>query len=227
MHRALALIAILVVGLAAEDGSSRDLLTRLLVAQQSITSVSGRLVQRNIRVDDPEGGGNTHEATFALEVPDKYNLVYTKPGDDEWRLRMCSDGKVRRQIEQMFADQQPDVSESVVGGGAGDGGAGNGGGGTGIGERISEFLRFDPIAVNKDFIVSIATAGEGFRLDLLPRGGDLARQVKGISIDLDTQFRTREVRFDDPQGNRIVISVVEAVYNVAIPPETFTYSPAK
>ncbi|MBA3686122.1 MAG: outer membrane lipoprotein carrier protein LolA [Planctomycetes bacterium] len=225
MTRALALLLLLMLFLAyvpAADSPAGDLLTRLLKAQQTITSVSGRFTQRNLRADDPEGTASLHEATFALQAPDKYNLVYTKPGDDEWRLRYCSDGVVRKEVTQMFAGQEPDVVASPV---KGDGGTGAGG--VDIGRYISAFLRFDPVAVNKDFIVAIATAGEGYRLDLLPREAELARQVQSISVDLDANFQTRGIRFDDPQGNRIVVNVTKAVYNDGIPPGTFTHADGK
>lgn len=224
MPRAFALLAFLLAALSGAENPNTDLLTKLLGAQQAITSVSGRFVQRNLRADDPEGTATVHEARFAMQVPDRYNLVYTKPGDDEWRLRYCSDGNVRREITQMFAGQEPDVITTAVRreASAGDVGAGDG---ADLGRYISTFLRFDPVAVNKDFVVAIATAGEGYRLDLLPRGADLAKQVKSISVDLDQSFQTKEIRFDDPQGNRIVVSVVESVYNGTIPPGTFTYTP--
>jgi hypothetical protein len=226
MTRAFALLALLIASIAADEGPVQDLLTRLLGAQQAVTSVAGTFVQRNLRADDPDGTASVHEATFALQVPDKYNLVYTKPGDDEWRLRYCSDGVLRREITQMFAGQDPDVITTPVKA-AGGGANGEGGDGADIGRYISTFLRFDPAEVNKDFVVTIATAGDGFRLDLLPRGADLARQVKSVAVELDGGFRTREIRFDDPQGNRVVVSVVTSEYNGTIPAGMFTYTPGK
>ena len=67
-----------------------DLFQRVLSAQRGITTVSGSFSQRTGRIDEPDQAGEPFAARFDLQAPDKYNIVYTKPGDAEYRLRYCS-----------------------------------------------------------------------------------------------------------------------------------------
>ena len=45
-----------------------------------------------------------------------------------------------------------------------------------------------------------------------------------VEAELDAAGHVQVLRFFDRQGNRITITVSEAVYNQPLPPETFTYS---
>lgn len=197
------------------------MLQRLLEAQRAVTTMSGRFIQTTVRADDPESGGTEYHGRADLQAPAQYNLVYSNPKDDEWRLRHCSDGVTRWQIEQLFSDQPPEVSVRPVVAEGGDGG------GQGAGDlvgRIAALLRGDRAAVLADFTVQATALGEGFKLVLTPKPGPLTEQLVLVEAELDAAGHVQVLRFFDRQGNRITVTVSEAVYNQPLPPETFTYS---
>ena len=188
-----------------------DLLQRVIAAQRGVTSISGRFSQRTVRIDDPEQAGDTYSAHFDLLAPDKYNIVYTKPGDDEYRLRYCSDGQNRAQQEQIMLGQAPDlVVRPVTNGGDDDAMA-----------RITALFRLDPVAITRDFTIAPHRHGDTWTVLLVPRSPGMAERIQRVEVELDASLRTKAVRIDDPRGNRILIAIEEAVYNSPLPPETF------
>jgi outer membrane lipoprotein-sorting protein len=210
--------------MAAEGAPAGDpaVLQRLLEAQRGVTTLSGRFTQSTVRADDPAGGGTELQGHVDLQAPDHYNLVYTNPKDAEWRLRHCSDGVTRWQVEQLFAGEAPEVTAKPV---AGGGAAGAGGGeDADVVGRIAALLRGDRLAVMKDFTAQATAAGEGFALVLTPRPGPLADHLVRVEADLDAAAHVQVLRFFDRQGNRVSITVADAVYNQPIPAETFTYT---
>lgn len=223
MRYAFVVIMCFLAACAAEEGDP-TVLQRLLEVQRGVTSMSGLFTQATVRADDPDSGGTEYRGHVDLQAPNRYNLVYTNPKDDEWRLRHCSDGTTRWQVEQLFADQPPEVSaKPVAGGGGGGGGEGDGGNADVVG-RIAALLRGDREAVLKDFTVRATAVGEGFSLILTPRPGPVAEHLIKIEAELDTAGHVRVLRFFDRQGNRVTITVSETTYNQPIPPETFTYT---
>lgn len=189
-----------------------DLLQRVLAAQRGVTSISGRFSQRTMRVDDPEQAGDVYSAHFDLLHPDKYNIVYTKPGDDEYRQRYCSDGQNRASQEQIFAGQTPDtVVQPVTKTGDDDAMV-----------RITALFRLDPVAITRDFTIAPKAHGDAWTVLLVPRSPGMAEKIQRIEVDLDPSLRTKAARIDDARGNRILITIEEAVYNPTLPPETFT-----
>lgn len=189
-----------------------DLLQRVLAVQRGVTSISGRFTQRTVRIDDPEQAGDTYHARFDLLAPDKYNIVYTKPGDDEYRLRYCSDGQQRAQQEQIMAGQTPDTQVRPVAKAGEDDAM----------RRITALFRLDPVAITRDFTITPIEREGGHTVQLVPRSPGLAEHVQRIEVDLDASLRTSGMRIDDPRGNRILITIEEAVYNPTLPPDTFT-----
>ncbi len=192
--------------------ASDDLLQRVLAAQRGVTSISGRFTQRTVRIDEPDLAGDVFDAHFDLLAPDKYNIIYTKPGDDEYRLRYCSDGQNRAQQEQIMLGQPPDVVVKPVTKDGDDDAM----------HRITALFRLDPVAINRDFTVTPQARGDAFTVLLMPRSPGLAERIQRIEVDLDPSLRTKAVRIDDPRGNRILITIEEAIYNPTLPPSTFT-----
>lgn len=221
------LLSVAVVALAGADtpapapANDPAVLQRLLEVQRTTTTASGRFTQSTVRADDPAGGGTEYQGRFDLQAPDRYNVIYTNPKDEEWRQRHCSDGTTRWTVEQLFADQPPEVSAKPV---KGDGGPDGGGGdGDAVG-RIAALLRGDREAVTKDFTVQASAVGEGFALVLTPKpGGAIAEHLVKIEGDLDSAGHVKALRFFDRQGNLVTIVVTEATYGQPIPPETFTH----
>ena len=194
---------------------AEDLLQRVIAVQRGLTTISGRFTQKTVRVDDPELDSDVYHARFDLMHPDKYNIIYTKPGDDEYRLRYCSDGSNRGRQEQLFADGKPDTEVQPVAKATDDDAM----------ARITALFRLDPVAITRDFTITPQPNGDSWTVLLVPREPGLAEKVKGIEVDLDPSLRTKGVRIDDARGNRILITIEEAVYNPVLPPETFTVPP--
>ena len=202
-------------------------LQRLLEVQRSVTTMTGTFIQTTVRTDDPEGGGTVYLGRVDLQAQNKYNLVYRSPKDTESSLRHCSDGVTRWHIDQMFADQAPDVSAKPVAGGAGGVGGAGGAGGNGnvdVVGRIAALLRGDRAAVLKDFTVVATAVEKGFTLLMTPKPGELTEHLIKVEADLDAVGHVTALRFFDRQGNRVTIVVSDAIYNQPVPPETFTYT---
>lgn len=212
------------VPLAAEEPANDPaVLERLLAVQAAVSTVSGTFVQKTVRADDPEGGGTEYRGRFDLQAPDRYNLVYTNPQDEEWRLRHCSDGTTRWQIEQLFAGEKPEVTAKPVAGEAAGGGTGERTIGD-VPQRIAALLRGDRTSLVSDFTVVVAAVGEGFALTLTPKPGPLEEHLVRVEVDLDGSAHVTALRFFDRQGNRVTVTVSDAVYGQTIPPETFSYT---
>src|SRR3954465_13599640 len=79
---------------AEPAAGDQALLEKILAAQKGVETVHGRFTQRSSNKDTPDEVF-VLKAAFAIKQPDHFNLVYTKPGDDGWRERLCSDGKTR------------------------------------------------------------------------------------------------------------------------------------
>jgi len=92
--------------------------------------------------------------------------------------------------------------------------------------RITGFFRVDDAALKQDFKLVAEAREGGYRLTLVPLKPAIADQLKMIAVDLDAAFKTTAIAFDDTQGNRIIVTVEEAIYNRSLPDETFIYAPA-
>ena len=220
-NAAIAILSLLLAGgsmeLAAAEGEAApapavdDLIQRVLAAQRGVTSISGRYTQRTVRLDDPEQAVDVYHARFDLLHPDKYNIIYTKPGDDEYRQRYCSDGRHSASQVQIMAGVEPDTVVHPVAAGNDDAMA-----------NITALFRLDPVAIARDFTIAPEARGEAWTVVLVPRTPGLAEKMQRIEVDLDPSLRTKSLRIDDARGNRILITIEEAVYNPTLPPETFT-----
>jgi outer membrane lipoprotein-sorting protein len=181
-----------------------------------LATVHGRFTQRTSRSDEPAGEVRVLTARFALAFPDQYDVVYTKPGDEEWRQRFCSDGQRRWEIQQQFALDQPDVKKAEVGKDDTEP------------RRLIACFRLDLAALRADFAVTVEPVvadgkPAGARLVLTPARPAIAEQVSSLVIELGGDLRISRLTFDDPQGNRYQVTIDEAVYGEPIPAEMFRY----
>jgi len=214
-------LALHVAGHAAEtDGAEiagGDLLTTIVSAQQAVERVSGKLRQATAPVDEPEAEPNAYHVRFHFALPDKYYLEYSPVDDPEEIEWFISDGEQRVHAEQLFAGQDPIVSRKPVDPGA-----------WGF-QRVADFFRMDLEALRRDFDVQARQptddeAGRGAAVvELTPKVGRLQEDLRGITVFLDADHRTREVVILDQQDNRIRITVEQAEYDAEIPADTFVW----
>jgi len=242
--RPLLLLLVIAIAAAGEDPPAAppvdpnlDLLKRMVLAQRGITTIQGTLTQTMRRADEEPASGDAHLGRFAVQVPDRYNLVYSKPKDDQWRLRLCCDGERRWRIEQFFADEAPDVVVRLVRPPAAAPGAGGAAPAAPaakedeVGEalrRIIDFRRLDLSTIGKDFKPAAEAMPDGtYRLTLVPRQAGLAQHIRVVVATLDQDFHTTGIVLDDPQGNRVTVVITTAVYNQPVAPEVFVGPAAK
>lgn len=198
---------------AAPVAPADDLAARIAAAHRDLATVRGRFTQRTSRADEPAGEVRVLTARFALIFPDCYNVIYAKPGDEEWRHRFCSDGRLRWEVQQQFAGDPPDVKTAEVGKDDAEL------------RRLIACFRLDLAELRADFAVAIEPLKpEGARLVLTPARPAIAEQVSSLVIELGGDLRIARLTLDDPQGNRYTVTVDEAVYGEPIPPETFRYA---
>ena len=67
-------------------------------------------------------------------------------------------------------------------------------------------LRFDFAVLEKAFVVTGAREGEAWRLDLVPREGDLARALRGLAIS-GTGERVQHITIDRGDKRRVEIEM--------------------
>lgn len=214
---ALALLAAAGWAETASAAPADDVAARIAAVHRDDTTVRGRFTQRTSRADEPAGEVRVLTAQFALAFPDQYDVVYAKPGDEEWRHRFCSDGRRRWEVQQQFALDQPDMKEAAVGKDDAEL------------RRLLACFRLDLAVLRADFAVAIeaVTAADGkpagARLVLTPARPAIAEQVSSLVIELAGDWRISRLTLDDPQGNRYQVTVDEAAYGEPIPAERFRF----
>lgn len=191
----------------AEDA---ELLKQLATANESLTTVTGTFTQKTSRADDIGIEPRIMHATFAIEFPDHYDLVFTRPEDSEWRQRLCSEGTKFWTIEQSFSDTPPDVTVTPVDHHNEEL------------ERIFAYLRFDVLALEQNFIVSAeATVAERVPVvTLLPKIASSSNPEK-IIVNFDKSLHVQRLQIYDAQENITEITLDSSVYGEPIPPERF------
>lgn len=206
------LLALAVCMIQAEDD---EVLKRVIAAQQGITTVQGVFNQRTIRPDDEEGDARASRFVIRFEIrsPDHYSFTYTRPGDDEWRLRMCSDGKQAWTIEQFMAGEKPSVTVKGVDPENTDD----------LFRRIVDFFPLDEAKLRREFAVAASERNGAFTLTLKPINRNMGEQLSGITVELDKEFHTTSLTLEEPGGTRTAINVEQATYNRPIADDAFVY----
>jgi len=207
--------------------ASETLLEAISATARLVVTVSGRYEQRTLNAGDirPE----VRLGRFAIQAPDHYNLVETRPDDPDWKKRQCSDGHTQWEIEQVFPDVKPAITTHSDGAADGDL------------RRVMACVRGDLSGLASDFSIT-ATAthmtqsaagaapiapspatGDGARLVLLPRSAEIARDVSRVVILLDADSHVRTLTIEQPSGTRITLTITAAVYNQPVPDQDFRY----
>jgi outer membrane lipoprotein-sorting protein len=195
-------------------GDDGDAIVQMLSsANQSLTTISGTLIQRTSRRDEPTEPVKELNARFAIALPNRYELVFTRTDDEEWRQRLCSDGTKRWRFEQSFADQVPDMH--VESGGDDD-----------I-RRLVACLHFDAARLREEFTITAVASGNGHQATLkpLPTATRLSTQIDTIVVDFTAEHRLKRLTIDDPQGNRYEVTIVTAEYGKPLADERFRGDP--
>jgi len=184
------------------------LLARITAQAQTLTTVAGSFTQKTTSSDGD--APKTLTGTFAIEVPDHYSLVESRPGDPVWRLRLWSDGTGHWQSEQQFAGMDPDVSVH-------DGDADL--------ERVLACLRGDFAVLAADYRIIAEASSDGATVLLTPvkqSGLDGPTGAGPVRIVLDHDLHAKSVDLDQPGGQHIQIEVTAATYGQPSPAGSFT-----
>lgn len=207
-HRlGLLLLAGLLVSLAAADR-----LDQLLEKARQATTATCRFTQStHLRSEDP-AAGETYAGVLYLAKPDRYDLTYTKPDDDEYTLRFLSDGTTTWKVEQLFAHLDADVTSAPVAEGGGPA------------RHLALLLQGDRAALETDFTLTTREAeGDGLILVLAPRDADIAARLAGIEVDLTADGAITTLRIDEAGPNRITITVLELTYDAPQPDDLYSW----
>jgi outer membrane lipoprotein-sorting protein len=196
---------------AAEPAGSEALLARIAAAHQAVKTIQGHATWRTRRSDEAAAEARVQDVRFFLEFPDHYCVVLTKPGDDDAKESVLSDGELRWHLQRQFKEDQPDVKVTPVGRDDAEF------------RRLLACFRMDLPVLRQDFTVTAAADGAGATVTLAPARPQVAEQVTALTIGLDAELRVTRVAWDDPQGNHIDIEVDQADYGKPIPAATFRW----
>jgi len=203
------------------DAASQHLLDAITAQARLVVTVSGHYEQRTLNAGDTQP--EVRLGRFAIQAPDHYNLVETRSDEPDWKKRQCSDGHTQSEIEQVFPDVKPSVTTHLEGATDGDL------------RRVMACVRGDLSGLASDFSITAsatttaatgaatAPASDGFRLVLLPRSPEIARDVSRVVILLDPDSHVRSLTIEQPSGTRISLTITDAVYNQPVPDQDFRY----
>ncbi len=223
------------LGAAAENPAATNApatLDQILATAATYQTATGTFTQQTYRHDETAAqAGTTHTGTFYLRRPQAYDVTFTKPDDAEYILRLISDGTQQWTVEQIFADQAPDVSVRAV---EAD---------SGMGQQLARLMRFDRAALEESFtlreeplpevplseeqkVTEKKSAGQQpsvIRIHLTPRDPELAAQLGTVQVELTAAGRVASIIIDDPQGNRTVLTILTLEYDTPLPTGVFTW----
>jgi outer membrane lipoprotein-sorting protein len=205
------LMLLMLAGLRGAEpaGGPDTLLAAIAEANQAHRSMQGRLTQRTRRRDEPEASARLQLVRVFVVFPDHYCVVFTKPGDDDWRLVMLSDGVTRWTEERAFKEDAPDRKATPVG--ADDAEQ----------RRLIACFRFDLATLRREFAITAEPLATGARVTLAPLRPEDAGRLPTLVLEFDGAQRLTRLGIDDPQGNRLDFTVEEATYDQPIDPATF------
>jgi outer membrane lipoprotein-sorting protein len=190
-----------------------DLLARISAQAKTLTTVAGTFTQQTTGTDGDAPKLIT--GTFAIEAPDKYSVVESRPDDADWHMRQWSDGEGHWQSEQQLPGIPPDISPQH-----GDADL----------ERVIACLRGDFTAVGVDYAVS-ALPGDSATGNRPAAGATILLTPHADSHDLpvrivlDHDFHAVRVDLDQPGGQHIAVTVTAATYGRPSPDGSFTPPP--
>jgi hypothetical protein len=197
----------------AEPAHDAALLDRVVAAQQGRSTVQGSLRWLTSRSDDPDTPAREQHVRFFLAFPQRYAVTVTKPGDDEAKTSFISDGTTRWEVTRLFAGEAPDIKAAAVG--ADDE----------VEQRLLACFRFDLAALRRDFTIVARAGTDGAVVTLTPSNNQLREQLTVLELTFDAHHRLTTIRSDDPRGNRLVFTVLEAVYDQPLADALFRVAP--
>lgn len=210
----LALFLLSVPMFGAEPAHDPALLEQVVAAQQGHTSVQGKLLWRTSQRDDPSAPVREQHVRFFLAFPDRYAVIVTKPGDEDYKQSFVSDGTTRWELTQVFAGEAPDKKSAPVGGG------------DEVEQRLLACFRFDLAALRQDFSLVATTAPDQRTvITLTPIAPKLKEQLTVLVLTFDAARALTAIRSDDPQGNRLDFLVQEAIYDQKLDDALFRIAP--
>jgi outer membrane lipoprotein-sorting protein len=204
------LLVMAAIGAAESGGASDALLATIAEANQAHRSMQGRLTQRTRRLDEPDTVARVQQVQVFVVFPDHYCVVFTKPGDEDMRTIMLSDGVTRWTEERTFKDVAPDRKAAPVGPE------------DAFQRRLLACFRFDLVALRREFTVAAEALETGSRVTLVPIPGVGAADLPTLTLEFNAARQPLRVGIDEPQGNHLTFTVEEAVYDQPIDPATFT-----
>lgn len=164
--------------------------------------------------DDPTAPVREQHVRFFLAFPDRYAVIVTKPGDDDYKQSFVSDGTTRWEITQIFGGEAPDKKSAPVGGA------------DEFERRLLACFRFDLVALRQDFsLVATAAADQHAVITLTPLAAKLKEQLTVLVLTFDAAGALTAIRSDDPQGNRLDFQVQEALYDQKLDDALFRVAP--
>lgn len=197
----------------AEPAHDAALLDRVVAANQGHTTVQGRLRWLTSRIDDPTTPPREQLVRFFLAFPNRYAVVVTKPDDEESKTSFISDGTTRWELTQLFAGEAPDKKAMPVGDG------------DEVEQRLLACFRFDLAALRMDFTIVAQALPDGAQIVLTPKAEKLKQQLTVLVLTFGAENQLTAIRSEDPQGNRLVFTVLEAVYDQPLDDALFRVAP--
>jgi len=204
----------------ATDPANQALLDAISAKARLVVTVTGHYEQRTLNAGDTQP--EVRLGRFAIQAPDHYNLIETRTDEPDWKKRQCSDGHTQREIEQVFPDVAPVVTTHHDGAADGDL------------RRVMACVRGDLSGLAGDFAITASNsatasasgglASDGYRLVLVPRSPEIARDVSRVVILLDQDSHVRSLTLEQPSGTRITLTITDAVYNQPVPDQDFRYT---
>jgi hypothetical protein len=201
-------------GFAAEPLHDDAVLQRLVAAHGQHSTAQGTLTWLTRNTADLAAPTRQQNVQFFLVFPDHYHVIITKPGDNEWKQRFVSDGKNRWEVQQLFANERPDIKKMPVGKD------------DALEQQLMACFGFNIERLRKDFSLLAYTLADGtHQVILTPITPALTQQLTSLTMDFKADLTLIRIISDDPQGNRFEFQVKEVICDKPLDPALFTLEP--
>ncbi len=185
------LLSSLHINSAAEPAHDEALLQRLVAKHGNHKTAQGTLQWLTRNTADLTAAPRVQLVQFYLEFPDKYHVIITKPGDTDWKQRFICNGTTRWEVQQLFADERPDVKTTPVGKD------------DALEKQLMACFNFNIASLTKDFSLNAHASADNTPTVLLkPTSTELQKQLLSLTMIFDGELALQRIISDDPQGNR-------------------------
>jgi len=194
--------------------SDEALLQRLVAAHGKHTTAQGTLVWLTRNTADLAAAPRLQHVQFYLNFPERYHVIITKPGDQDYKLRFVSNGTTRWEVQQLFADEKPDIKTTVVGKD------------DAMEQQLMACFRFDLVNLRKEFTLLAFTNPDGTHsVQLTPIAPELVKQLTTLTMIFQADLTLLRIISEDPQGNRYEFQVGPVTFDLPIDPAFFQVGP--